>query len=242
MSDEPIQPALSPEEWEARYHWIQCFDSWEGEEVQRITGVGEIRADDAHLSVTSHQHHLHAVFDAPSDRHALAALCLYGQPFGFTWQDVARVLAEADSHQYEALKRERNGFEAKQDRDHEAYWRSLATRIAALLPPEPAGGEVSDGKTAEVHRVTELRFGGMRVEVDATMPPDVLEFRDAQGRVLGRITSLDVVPHARESERGDSPRVPPPFPCPWCSSLNSNTDEELLIRHLETDHPDDSTR
>lgn len=46
--------------------------------------------------------------------HALAALCLHGQPFGFTWEDV-RVLRE---------------------QFHVNLLQDLADRIAALLPPE----------------------------------------------------------------------------------------------------------
>ena len=48
--------------------------------------------------------------DFTADRHGLAALCLYGQPFGFTWDDVAML----------------------EDLDRP----DLASRIAALLPPK----------------------------------------------------------------------------------------------------------
>ncbi len=78
MTD-PIKPALSPEEWALRHHFIQCFDSWDEETV----GVGEVSAGPDYLHLTSHQHPIIAVFDAQSDRHALAALALHGQPFGF---------------------------------------------------------------------------------------------------------------------------------------------------------------
>lgn len=59
--------------------------------------------------------------------HALAALCLHGQPYGFTWEDVDILRREAgfadDEH--------RNGFHP----ETEARLLSLADRIAALLPP-----------------------------------------------------------------------------------------------------------
>ena len=52
-------------------------------------------------------------------RHACAALCLYGQPFGFTQEDVAGLLDfedEVGPGTFETIK-------------------YLAARIAALLPP-----------------------------------------------------------------------------------------------------------
>lgn len=55
-------------------------------------------------------------------RHALAALCLHGQPFGFSREDVRLVefIAEFDP----------------QDHPDVPKLRSLAARISALLPPE----------------------------------------------------------------------------------------------------------
>ncbi|MSP63224.1 MAG: hypothetical protein EXR72_23365 [Myxococcales bacterium] len=57
-------------------------------------------------------------------RHLHAALCLYGQPFGFTWEDVDGLRALAESlggtiHNPESV----------------APLRDLADRIAAMLPP-----------------------------------------------------------------------------------------------------------
>lgn len=59
------------------------------------------------------------------NRHKLAALCLYQQPFGFTREDVRMVTVMAEDC-------ERVGIYP----DSTAFWRSLADRIAALLPPE----------------------------------------------------------------------------------------------------------
>jgi hypothetical protein len=65
--------------------------------------------------------------DAVRERHALAALCLHGQPFGFQARDVAalrdllRGLQEVGVH-----------FVA----DQAEIVSDLADRIAALLPPE----------------------------------------------------------------------------------------------------------
>jgi hypothetical protein len=52
--------------------------------------------------------------------HRVASICLYGQPFGFTREDVR------------ACRRELNAY--VEDRDE--MLRSLADRIEALLPPE----------------------------------------------------------------------------------------------------------
>lgn len=68
-------------------------------------------------------------FTLPSEsRHALAALALYQQPYGFTREDVEqlRQLAIRDSRTY-CLPEDHFG------------WR-IADRIAALLPPEPTDG------------------------------------------------------------------------------------------------------
>jgi hypothetical protein len=55
-------------------------------------------------------------------RHQLAAIALYGQPFGFTWEDVD-LLRDYGSYFDD-------GAERNIDELH-----SLAARIAALLPP-----------------------------------------------------------------------------------------------------------
>lgn len=57
-------------------------------------------------------------------RHALAALFLHGQPFGFTREDV-ELLREEAGHEIDAG----NGREYRR-------LESLADRIEALLPPE----------------------------------------------------------------------------------------------------------
>lgn len=56
--------------------------------------------------------------------HALAALALHGQPFGFTWEDVDLLHEIKFRNEAEA---DELGLLAK----------SLADRIAALLPPRP---------------------------------------------------------------------------------------------------------
>lgn len=68
-------------------------------------------------------------------RHGLAALALYGQPFGFTWEDVRQLrdVAETIAGEWGLGGRwEDQGDDA----DIFAEWKSLIDRIAALLPPK----------------------------------------------------------------------------------------------------------
>ncbi len=58
------------------------------------------------------------------NRHAMAAICLHGQPFGFTREDVIALRAMQDRINFEALDR---GIPSVKD---------LADRIESLLPPE----------------------------------------------------------------------------------------------------------
>jgi hypothetical protein len=69
-----------------------------------------------------------------SERHALAALCLHGQPFGFTHEDVDLLKVVTDH--WPSL----GNYESDADGQHAIYHRvdalqSLADRIGAILPP-----------------------------------------------------------------------------------------------------------
>lgn len=122
-----IRPALSEREWQSKHHWIQCYDSW-SEEAAAKSGVAEIKAGDGYLHLTSHQHPDFADFSAPTDRHALAALALCGQPFGFTHDDVEFVRSMEGS--------EWDRFGPTEYRQMAVRLQSIADRIAALLPPK----------------------------------------------------------------------------------------------------------
>ena len=86
-----IKPALTAEEWAEMAAPPIIF----GKYANRGENLLAWAEDDTHL-----------------DRHQLAAVALYGQPFGFTWDDVDRLRTTNDP-----------------------VLRSLADRIAALLPP-----------------------------------------------------------------------------------------------------------
>ena len=107
MSDE-VHPALSAEQW-----------------ASVLEQSGEVRAMfDAALAGT------------PFTPHAIAALLLLGEPFGFSQQDVTDELEVAAFCEAMARELERTGD------DRAALFRTLAPRhherarrIAALLPP-----------------------------------------------------------------------------------------------------------
>jgi hypothetical protein len=113
MADESIAPALTPEEW------AQQGAGEYGDEVSRVHWDGEWRLQFSNGDRDN----------ADTTRlHAAAALALYGQPFGFTAKDVEwlRWLATYDY----------NDPDWHTTLDVEQA-RSLAARIAALLPPAP---------------------------------------------------------------------------------------------------------
>lgn len=87
----------------------------------------------AALTKEEWERHLGRVYDISGELdtqgrpHALAALCLHGQPFGFTREDV-KVLREI--HRYV-----RDGIEPCDQYDDSRIL-AIASRIEALLPPE----------------------------------------------------------------------------------------------------------
>lgn len=110
MSDE-VKPALTAEEWvgHPRYNGTEYH----------ITGVTvELLDGNSRLAVNGDEYSWEN-----QSRHALAALALHGQPFGFSREDVRNLglladdLRDFDRYAYDHLK-------------------SLIARIRALLPPE----------------------------------------------------------------------------------------------------------
>lgn len=108
-----IKPALSAEQWE----------------TQSIDGVGAtaecLNVGDGFDSVTF----------SGERRHALAALALHGQPFGFTHEDVA-LLRKLDRANDYTPHDEFGIIDEQMTGDETQRLRSLAKRIAALLPPD----------------------------------------------------------------------------------------------------------
>ena len=116
MSDE-MKPALTPSEWS---HW----PGHRGLEDMALEAAG---------SLISH-------LDAPvaRRRHALAALCLYQQPFGFTQEDVCKLRSLASVLPYGPVGDPHSGPLV-----HGAVetLKTVASRIAALLPPSDSEGQ-----------------------------------------------------------------------------------------------------
>jgi len=120
-------PALSSEQWAERDYRQSAreLDSWakqkperrdEDDDTEYVAKLG--LSYDNGVIVMSRAHD--RVLVPPPARAALAAFALSEQPFGFTHQDVAIVRQAA-----ERLGKEAMGTEL----------RSLADRLAALLPP-----------------------------------------------------------------------------------------------------------
>ena len=108
MSDETVRPALTPEEWASVESPSEAY--W----VEPVTGIG--------IGYTNGQFRTGDLCN-PFTPHQLAALCLHGQPFGFTREDV-RVLHFVMMQ----FTPETDGWDDDLT--------SLADRIEALLPPE----------------------------------------------------------------------------------------------------------
>ena len=95
-----MRQAMAAEEWR---EFLRPSDRWPSERVEGRTLIvasdcgGEPCAEDVEL-----------------DAHEVAAMCLHGQPFGFTREDVRRL---------------RTALYAE-------HYADLADRIEALLPPE----------------------------------------------------------------------------------------------------------
>jgi hypothetical protein len=111
MPDE-IKPALTAEEWADEPS--QVLDGWIDLELGTV---------DVCLGGPA------STGDAARDRHALAALLLHRQDFGFTWADVKAL--EAVYRRVIADPRPLGDDAAAVEQMHD-----LAARIAALLPPE----------------------------------------------------------------------------------------------------------
>lgn len=131
---ETVTPALTPEEWAAK----GISAPWWSLGIGHRGKIG-FGATDAGGDMTTQQ------------RHGVAALCLYGQPFGFTHEDVDALRTLADEFEQEAKMSEAEHFVGAGARsDDGGIWRKnaescrrrgaelarIADRITALLPPK----------------------------------------------------------------------------------------------------------
>lgn len=126
-----FKPALTPEEWRDGY------DS-EGLAVVLRNSMG---TPGMRVHVTVREHPLGGALGDARDIHALAALCLHDQPFGFTREDVIRLRMFARWTEEDVAKVFRSGQAPHSDFGSESVadaqeLRALADRIEALLPPD----------------------------------------------------------------------------------------------------------
>jgi hypothetical protein len=134
MNDTKTAPALTAEGWE---HKEFAVGNTPKREKPGHTLFGYIKSETGAL---------HLGWDGDlclpvQDTHPLAALALYGQPFGFTREDVAELRGAIDDVESNIL--EGGSFESIRLLDRHEHptilcLRSLADRIEARLPPESA--------------------------------------------------------------------------------------------------------
>ncbi len=111
-----VKPALTAEEWDGGE------TAWPTIALQTTSG-GHVNVWNGEVGENDSQY----VQVSENDRHALAALCLHEQPFGFDREDV------------EKLRRFRNDcykYDPSIGGVRRDWLRSLADRIEVLLPPE----------------------------------------------------------------------------------------------------------
>lgn len=132
MSD-AITPALSAEEWGKPYTQYEACEYYEAHGERLFNwddGVQVAQTDGNSLAVNWDG----AVYDeemqpVTTSRHALAALALHGQPFGFAREDV-EFLARVIDGDYDGM-----GLDYWVGKAASVKLDSIRVRIAALLPP-----------------------------------------------------------------------------------------------------------
>ena len=127
MSNEPIKPALTPEEWE-RCRVVRGEEWSAGGLVVAFGGDGVSighRGEGENFLIETV-----VGVDGPANRHTVAAACLEGHPDGFTWEDVTllRGWAARDEVERRAILNPALHLPSP-------LW-NLAERLAAILPPE----------------------------------------------------------------------------------------------------------
>ena len=112
-----IRPALTPEEWAAKMVWLDGAAAGCSIAVEP-DGYVVVTNDDYYAGWTGYL----------TRRQAVAALCLHGQPYGFTREDVERIRRAVSR-----AVAEWNTNDILDDEDRALL--SVAARIEALLPP-----------------------------------------------------------------------------------------------------------
>lgn len=191
----PIPPALSVDEWQ-----FGRYVSGELEVYMKSPGLDGTKR----LEVIVRAHPLGGSMADPRGLHALAALCLYGQPFGFTQEDVECLrccAADQRKHMTDWLEvgevdlattGKQRLIIAESYRRIADWFDSLADRIAALLPPPNPDWRTSRLRTdnAELRAaLSEARTEGERIDRMDAMFGGVkyIVFRDASRLNAGEL-------------------------------------------------------
>ncbi len=128
--DYTVQPALDGPEWEAKAAWLGAATRLHAT-TNGISHILQLENDDYYAGFTEYIERTHAV----------AALALYGQKFGFTREDAVDVLMAAnlaaDVAKWIELGwlKPHEGLVANM-REHEIRLSLISAKISALLPPE----------------------------------------------------------------------------------------------------------
>lgn len=131
-----VNPALTAEEWKQGFAWIgPHMVLAERTDTHRNVGGFDIR-----LNVGGGNLDRAVANFTPEQARAIAALALYGQPFGFTREHVKLLRAAAtacrnDDH-YIARELDRDEWEAGRDEELAQMYDTLADLIESFLPPK----------------------------------------------------------------------------------------------------------
>lgn len=127
-SDETTPPALTADEW-ARVTSKRTVPVASVLDAEASDGRVELWREGNYEGCSGH-------IDTVERPAALAALCLYGQSYGFTQEDVAliREAAASIANDYRVLKPGR-----EEELTYTNRIANVADRIAALLPPSETG-------------------------------------------------------------------------------------------------------
>jgi len=127
MLNDTVQPALSAEEWEKAHGDLN------------VDAGGNIFWGDSVFCIDDDRRAIDLLDRSGefSRRHAVAALALHGQPFGFTHRDLEALSRCADDAERWAAQ---HGWGDPGDAGYKAmkHVRTIRERIAALLPPHAA--------------------------------------------------------------------------------------------------------
>lgn len=123
-----MKPALDENAWQMRaYHPLGLH-----------LGIRVVSEGVEGIAIQNKPHDARYFFYG-ENRHALAALALHGQPFGFTREDVKMLRIAADAYEEDSFYF-RELIEDDEELPDEDPWparyRAFADRIESLLPPE----------------------------------------------------------------------------------------------------------